>query len=560
MNTAILIGDNTRAVNPSPAGAGVKGASESTGYEPQQRFADVLPLAQAAREQTPDDNMPDRARSVDRSARGQSQTESSRDAERPAGHSEEAPSADVQAAWSVMGIVHPLTPRQAGSVSAGVQILNAKAGKQGAEPTGVKRGSVAYEQASTGQDGATLAATSQRTSGTQAVRQASMAQPSEIARPAAAPASAVAASQGKAIPLTAVTAARQGPVATQQKPGETTVEPVPQTTVGGKRVVRSELRPEQSQAAAPSKAVHSSSQATPGQEISAGVKAKPAGDPLIASEKPSQSSMKPPSLQGQQTVASDAAAQSGKNVSAQAYAVEGNPSVAAKAGTTARTEQSKSEPGRPEGKEGLSTGVKDGGAVTTEFRGVSNAVSSVESATTAQPTPSSPQSASSAEVGTSRNPVQSVNDQILDSIRSSGAPGEREVFIRLRPPELGTVVVRFQEQGANLTGTLEVSTREAQREIERALPQMVRGLQEAGIQIRRVEVVTSEQSDKHLGEDHLQQDTWQQQQGTGQGREHAPASQARWSQGLGEPHSVRQDAPGHDPQISAASGRIDVLL
>ncbi|HSV98631.1 MAG TPA: flagellar hook-length control protein FliK [Sedimentisphaerales bacterium] len=546
MNTAIMIGDNTRTLNPSPAGAGVKGASESAGDEPQQRFADVLPLAQAAREQTPDKDMPEKARSTDRSARGQGQTESSGDAERPAGHREEAPSADVQAAWSVMGIVHPLIPRQAGSVSAG---------KQGVEPTIAKRGAMASEQTSTGQDGAALTAAPQRTRGTQTVPQASMAQKSEIARPAA-PASPVAVSQGQAIPLAAVTGARQSSVASQQTPGEKAAEPVPQTTAGGKGVVRSELRPEQSQAAAPSKAVHSSSQSTPGQEASAGIKAKPGSDPVVASEKPSQSSVNPPSGQGQQTVDPDAAAQSGKSVPAPTSPVEGNPSGATKAGATARTDHSKGEPVRAEGKEGVSTGVKDGGAVMTEVR----AISSAGSPTTAQPVGSSPQSTSGVEVPTSRNPVQSVSDQILDSIRSSGAPGEREVFIRLRPPELGTVVVRFQERGENLTGTLEVSTREAQREIERALPQVLRSLQDAGIQIRRVEVVTSDQPDRNLGGEHLPQDTWQQHQGTGQGREHAPPSQARWPQGLGEQHSVRQGASGDDPQISAPSGRIDVLL
>jgi flagellar hook-length control protein FliK len=560
MNTAIMIGDNTRTVNSSPAGAGVKGASESTGDEPQQRFADVLPLAQAAREQTPDNDMPEKTRFADRSARGQGQTESSGHAERPAGHREEASSADVQAAWSVMGIVHPLIPRQAGSVSAGAQILTATAGKQGAEPTIAKRGARVSEQASTGQDGVALTATPQRTRGTQAVPQASRAQKSEIARPAAAPASPIAVSQGQAIPLAAVTGARQSSVASQQTPGEKAAEPVPQTTAGGQGIVRSELRPGQTQVPVPSKAVHSSSQGNPGQEASAGVKAKPGSDPVLASEKPSQSSVNPPSGQGQQTAGFDTAAPSGKNVPAPASAVEGNPSGVTKAGATARTEQSKGEPVRPEGKEGVSTGVKDGGAVMTEFRGVSNAVSSVESATTAQPTPSSPQSTSSVEVPTSRNPVQSVSDQILDSIRSSGAPGEREVLIRLRPPELGTVVVRFHERGENLTGTLEVSTREAQREIERALPQVLRSLQDAGIQIRRVEVVTSDQPDRNLGGEHLPQDTWQQHQGTGQGREYAPPSQARWSQGLGEQHSVRQDASGDDPQISAASGRIDVLL
>ena len=45
-----------------------------------------------------------------------------------------------------------------------------------------------------------------------------------------------------------------------------------------------------------------------------------------------------------------------------------------------------------------------------------------------------------AEVGATTSPLRSVGEQILDSVRASAAPGDRQIVIRLQPPELGTVV------------------------------------------------------------------------------------------------------------------------
>ena len=107
-----------------------------------------------------------------------------------------------------------------------------------------------------------------------------------------------------------------------------------------------------------------------------------------------------------------------------------------------------------------------------------------------------------------RAPVQSVGEQILDSVQASATRGDRQILIRLNPPELGSVLVRFQERGEVLSGTLEVSSRETLREIERALPQVVRSLQEAGVQVRRLDVVPSEQPERDPSREHLSQDAW----------------------------------------------------
>ncbi len=114
----------------------------------------------------------------------------------------------------------------------------------------------------------------------------------------------------------------------------------------------------------------------------------------------------------------------------------------------------------------------------------------------------------------SRASAPSVSEQIRDSLHASLDHGERQIVIRLRPPELGSVLVRFQEQNEQLHGVLEVSRGDTRHEVEQALPQVLRSLQEAGIQIRKFDVTVSDQSEKEPGGRQLYQDAWPQQQGS----------------------------------------------
>ena len=92
------------------------------------------------------------------------------------------------------------------------------------------------------------------------------------------------------------------------------------------------------------------------------------------------------------------------------------------------------------------------------------------------------------------DPSPSVGEQILESVRSSLSQqtGDKQITIQLHPPELGKVSVKFQEQDAQITGILEVSKAQTRFEIEQALPQIIRSLIENGVQIKRFEVVLSE--------------------------------------------------------------------
>ncbi len=158
------------------------------------------------------------------------------------------------------------------------------------------------------------------------------------------------------------------------------------------------------------------------------------------------------------------------------------------------------------------------------------------------------------------NPLRNLREQILDSVQGSTAQGQRQVTIRLQPPELGTVLVRFREEDEHLDGVLEVAKAETRRQIEQALPEVVRSLQDAGIAIRRLDVTSGEPSGQELGRGLSQQDAGAGQYGSGHNRDHLPASQGVWPQPSGGQSANSRDTPSADHHGMAGHGGIDVLL
>jgi len=90
----------------------------------------------------------------------------------------------------------------------------------------------------------------------------------------------------------------------------------------------------------------------------------------------------------------------------------------------------------------------------------------------------------------------SISQQIAVSIEGSLRQGDTHLTIYLNPPELGKVLVRFQQQQDQITVLFEVSKPETRREIELTLPQIMRSLQDSGVQIRRLEVSAPSGSDE----------------------------------------------------------------
>jgi flagellar hook-length control protein FliK len=96
----------------------------------------------------------------------------------------------------------------------------------------------------------------------------------------------------------------------------------------------------------------------------------------------------------------------------------------------------------------------------------------------------------------SSDTASDIGRQILDSIQSSlpGQGNNNQITVRLNPPELGQVVIKFQEKGSQLTGLLEFSNTQTRTEVEQALPHIIRTLADSGVEIKRLEVVLSNSS------------------------------------------------------------------
>ncbi|HDZ68861.1 MAG TPA: flagellar hook-length control protein FliK, partial [Phycisphaerales bacterium] len=108
-----------------------------------------------------------------------------------------------------------------------------------------------------------------------------------------------------------------------------------------------------------------------------------------------------------------------------------------------------------------------------------------------------------------------ISAQIQTSILQSPLRlGEGQITIRLNPPDLGKVFIKFQEQQDHITGLLEVSKMQTRVQIQQALPQIIRNLSDSGIQIKRLEVVLVEtdQQGQHSFKDQSLHDGFSEQQ------------------------------------------------
>lgn len=119
-------------------------------------------------------------------------------------------------------------------------------------------------------------------------------------------------------------------------------------------------------------------------------------------------------------------------------------------------------------------------------------------------TPAAAKNATTANMpdqNSSSNVSADIGKQILESIhRSISQQGaDRQITVRLNPPELGKVFIRFQQQDAELIGLMEVSKAQTRFEIEQMLPQIIRNLADSGIQIKRLEVMLSNEEQPGQG-------------------------------------------------------------
>ena len=221
----------------------------------------------------------------------------------------------------------------------------------------------------------------------------------------------------------------------------------------------------------------------------------------------------------------------------------------------------------PDGKaatEGMADQIKTG--TSSEFEMVAKASTepSVEmpgNVSMPESVSAAPENAPAAETSALKSPAQNVGEQILDSVHASLSRGDSQVTVRLDPPELGSVVIRFQEQDGQLTGVLEISKEQTRQEVEETLPQVVRSLQEAGVLVRRLDVVTSDASERDVARDALPQDAWDQRDGSGENEAQSGHSTAggrdAWA---GKQQAFFDQNDTRWSQGAAARGGIDMLI
>jgi len=160
-----------------------------------------------------------------------------------------------------------------------------------------------------------------------------------------------------------------------------------------------------------------------------------------------------------------------------------------------------------------------------------------------------------------KSPDGNLGTQILDQVQASLVRGDKQLLIRLDPPELGSVTVRFQEQKGVIEGILEVSRDQTRWELEEALPQALRSLQEAGIQIRRLDVVVSDQSDKEPARENGPEDGGaQQQESDRREAESQGPSAVPWAKWAAAQDNHLGRDEGASSRIDAVNGRINMLI
>ena len=143
--------------------------------------------------------------------------------------------------------------------------------------------------------------------------------------------------------------------------------------------------------------------------------------------------------------------------------------------------------------------------------------------------------ATSADAG--RQAVETpVADQIVQSIRGSSLRVDRQLVVRLSPPELGKVRVTLRTSGNQIHGVLEAENPETFKRLERETVGLVSRLQDAGLQVQRLDVTLTHQDGGPMSENPMARDGRHDQ-----------------SQGGAEPHTVRTTPEEHLAAVEPAS-------
>ncbi len=145
-----------------------------------------------------------------------------------------------------------------------------------------------------------------------------------------------------------------------------------------------------------------------------------------------------------------------------------------------------------------------------------------------------------------------IGRQILESIKTSLAQNQpnQRITIRLNPPELGRVSIEFRQNQDHITGILQVSKLQTRDELQHLLPEIVRTLQDAGINLKRLDLELTDQGQQHHYKDQSLHDQ-------------ESSSQPHHSQQQAPETTLTDDAAHYDtyaPRLLFTENQVDMLI
>jgi flagellar hook-length control protein FliK len=157
--------------------------------------------------------------------------------------------------------------------------------------------------------------------------------------------------------------------------------------------------------------------------------------------------------------------------------------------------------------------------------------------------------------------VQSVSQQIMESVHSSIQQGQSRLTIDLHPAELGRVFIKLEEMDGQIAGVLEVTERQTRAEIDQALPQIIQSLQESGISIKRLDVAMSNDNQHNGSKDQSWQPTHENSSGhqNRQDNEEQPARATDYDYDMSPPEPQFEGFTESGQENRVGNSSIDML-
>jgi flagellar hook-length control protein FliK len=165
----------------------------------------------------------------------------------------------------------------------------------------------------------------------------------------------------------------------------------------------------------------------------------------------------------------------------------------------------------------VTTGQTPANAVAAESTGPAQILASATQQAAGQVSSGTPAKAGEVALqGTARGATQAeisqqaadvpVADQIVRSIRAADARIGRQITVQLAPPELGKVRITLRSSGQQIRGVIEADNPDTLRRLEREAVGLTQRLSDAGLEVRRLDVVLARQDGQAASENPLTRD------------------------------------------------------